>query len=82
MIQKVIILALVTNFLLMNPVYQLLVQNLPKKPFTCSFCIGWWIGIGYTLITMKPENILVAAASAVVATLIDRYLNSLPIKLK
>jgi hypothetical protein len=83
MFEKIILVALLVNFLLMLPAYLNTVTKLklPSKPFQCSYCLGWWISLIISIVLWNPEYIIVACTAPVVATAMERAFNALPISL-
>ncbi len=84
MLETSLLLALCVNFLMINPVYQLILiwLKIEKKPFTCPLCMAWWIGILLPIILWDYQYLIVAFTAPLVAIIIERTLNVLPIKLK
>jgi len=78
MLVNSILLALFINWLLMNPVYQWVVQRLPPKPFKCIYCLTFWIGLSIAGIQQDYHYLVLAVTAPVIAVVIDRVLKALP----
>ena len=84
---KIILLALATNWLFANPYYQAFVIGIANiKPFNCLYCLSFWLYILMAFPIADASSILmvVAKASAVsfLAVFFERIYNSFPVKLK
>lgn len=76
--------ALFANFLMINPIWELVIEifNLPAKPFKCAKCLAFWTATITGLITLNVVFIIVAVTAPFLAVAIERFFNSLPIKIK
>ena len=58
--------------------YQLLIEMLliNRKPFNCTLCMTFWLGLGYFLYWDNSfiDSMILAAPAAIFAELIDRQL--------
>ena len=81
MLEKTILLALITNWLVLNPVYLIVVNKLPPKPFKCCYCMAFWIGSIISLITLDWNYLIIAMAGSYLASMIERGFKALPVTL-
>ncbi len=89
MIAAIIIISLTVNGLMMNPAYLWLIHrlNLVFKPFNCVYCLAWWSGVAYAAIQAfsggcHPGLVVIPLAASFSAVVIDRWFNTLPVKIK
>ena len=83
MITTILLQALFINWLLMLPAYQNLVFKfkLPAKPFTCEYCLTFWLNITLAIIYWNPVYLILAVTAPVVTVLIKRTIDALPVSL-
>lgn len=83
MLEKIVLVSLFVNFILMLPAYQNTVSKLrlPSKPFLCSFCLGWWISLILSIVFLNTDYLIVACTAPVLSTAIQRALDALPISI-
>lgn len=78
-----IVIALTVNMIMLLPWYNKLKEK--GKPFSCSFCMGWWVSVFIGLFNLHSltliEMLFVALSAPFVTVLFERVLASLPIKL-
>lgn len=84
MIETVLLITLFTNGLIINPVYQYLLDKLKlnKKPFNCVYCLSFWLGCIYSMFNYNSIVVLIVPfAASFVASLMERFFESLPTKI-
>lgn len=83
-ISSAIVIAFTTNFIMLLPWYSKLKEKL-GKPFSCSFCMGWWVSVMIGVFNLHNltmiEMLFVAFSAPFLTVLFERLLASLPIKL-
>ncbi|WP_185217527.1 hypothetical protein [Sphingobacterium mizutaii] len=82
-ISSALVIAMAVNFIMLLPWYNKLKEK--GKPFSCSFCMGWWVALAIGVFNLHSlaiiEMLFVALSAPFLSVLFERLLASLPIKL-
>jgi hypothetical protein len=53
-----------------------LYKKMPIKPFSCGYCLSFWIGLGhYSIFDPQPMRVALACLCAVINSFMFKYLN-------
>lgn len=85
--ELLILIALATNWLLVNPVYQYMLDrfNLNIKPFNCIYCMSFWLALIATVLVGGESvvvMVLMPSAASFLAAFVSRLHDSLPVRIK